>query len=203
MAGELRAGVLLLLIGALVAGCSDDEPQSRQAAAKEPTRTTEPAKERAESPRPPDLRDQGRDLAWLGRLHRWEVNVAADATKVESVSRAVQRGGRGQKALREPLVQLSRCEKNLIRQVGVPAASRYRPGYDLLTEACQTLKGISLQLIQALATDDPPPKGISKDGKRSRILFRRGTSRLEASMRANRSLPLAVEAARRARSSRG
>jgi hypothetical protein len=182
----LRAAVLLLLIGALVAGCSDDEREPGKAAPNEPARTTTPAKDVAASRTPQDLRDQGRDLAWLGRLHRWEANVAADAAQVG----IAQRRGRGQKALRRPLVQLSRCEKNLLRQVGQPAAARYRPGYELLTEACRTLKDISLQIIHALEADDPPPKGITRDSKRSRILFRRGTARLEASMRANRPLPM-------------
>jgi len=179
-----------LLIGALVAGCSDEESQPGKARPKEPARAAEPAKKPAASRRPPDLRDQGRDIAWLGRLHRWEANIAADAAHVGTVSRIVQRGGRNQGALRRPLVQLTRCEKNLLRQVGEPAAARYRAGYDLLAEACRTLKGLSLKMVHALEADDPPPEGISRDSKRSRILFRRGTARLEASMRANRPLPM-------------
>lgn len=179
-----------MLIGVLVAGCSDDESSRSKATPKEPILTTEPAKKPATSRRAPDLRDQGRDIAWLGRLHRWEVNVAADAAQVGTVSRIVQLGGRDKESLRRPLVQLSRCEKNLIRQVGEPAASRYRPGYELLTEACQALKRISLRMIQAVDADDPPPmKAIRRDGARSRALFTRGTARLEASMRANRPLP--------------
>jgi hypothetical protein len=185
-----------LLVGVLVAGCSDGESPRDQATPKEPARTTEPAKEPAKeqsaSRRTPNLRDQGRDIAWLRRLHRWEVNVAADAAQVGTVSRTVRRGGRNKAALRRPLVQLSRCEKNLLRQVGEPAASRYRPGYELLAEACRTLKGVSLKMIHALEADEPPPmKAITRDGMRSRKLFTRGTARLEASMRANRPLPMA------------
>jgi hypothetical protein len=180
-----------LVIGVLVAGCSDDESPRGSATPKEPAPTTEPAKEPAAPRRSPDLRDQGRDIAWLGRLHRWELNLSDDAVRVETVGRIVQRGGRRENALRKPLVQLTRCEKNLLRQVGEPAAARYRPGYDLLAEACRTLKGLSLRMIHSLDADDAPAKGISRDGKRSRILFRRGSGRLEASMRANRPLPTA------------
>jgi hypothetical protein len=181
----------VLLIGALVAGCSEEGSSKGQSTPKEPARPAEPAKEPAASRRPPNLREQGRDIAWLGRLHRWEANLGADAAQVEAVSRVVQRGGRKRGALRRSLVQLTRCEKNLLRQVGEPAASRYRPGYDLLADACRTLKGLSLKLIHALDADESTPKGLSGDGRRSRILFGRGTARLEASMRANRPLPMA------------
>jgi hypothetical protein len=180
-----------LLVGLLVAGCSDEESPHSQVTPKEPTRTTEPAKEPAAPRRSPDLRDQGRDVAWLRRLHRWEVNLTDDAVRVETVGRTVQRGRRNKDALRKPLVQLTRCEKNLLRQVGEPAAARYRPGYDVLADACRTLKGVSLKMINALDADDPPPKGITRESKRSRILFRRGTASLEASMRANRPLSMA------------
>ena len=188
----MRGGLLLLLIGALVAGCSDDESRPRKATPEDAARAAEPATDRAASRRSPDLADQGRDLAWLGRLHRWEVNLTDDALRVGEMSRVVQRGGRGKQALRRPLVQLTRCEKNLLRQVGKPAASRYRPGYDLLAEACRTLKGLSLKMIHALDANEPPPtKEIRRDSARSRTLFTRGTNRLEASMRANRPLPMA------------
>lgn len=179
-----------MLIGALVAGCSDDESRRGEASPRDAARAAEPTKDPSASRRSPDLADQGRDIAWLGRLHRWEVNLSTDAVRVGEVSRIVQRGGRDKDALRRPLVQLTRCEKNLLRQVGVPAASRYRPGYDLLAEACRTLKGLSLKMIHALDAGDPPPKDIDRDSTRSRKLFTRGTSRLEASMRANRPLPM-------------
>jgi hypothetical protein len=144
-----------LVIGALVAGCSDDESPRGGATPKEPepAGTTEPAKDPAAPRRSSDLRDQGRDIAWLKRLHRWELNLSDDAVRVETVDRIVQRGGRGEDALRKPLVQLTRCEKNLLRQVGEPAAARYRPGYDLLAEACGTLKGLSLKMIHSLNGD--------------------------------------------------
>lgn len=182
----MRPALLLLLLGALAAGCSEEKEPEKGAQAKTPVKQQESATRES-----PDLRDQGRDIAWLGRLHRWEVNVTTDAVQVGTMSRIVQRGGRDKDALRRPLVQLTRCEKNLLRQVGEPAAARYRPGYDLLAEACRTLKGLSLSMIQALDADDPPPeKDIRRDSARSRALFTRGTARLEASMRANRPLPM-------------
>jgi hypothetical protein len=182
----VRPALLLLLLGALAVGCSEEKEAEKAAAPKSPPKQQESAKEQL-----PDVPDQGRDIAWLKRLHRWEVNLSQDAVSVGNVSRIVQRGGRDEEALRRPLVQLSRCEKNLIRQVGEPAASRYRPGYDLLAEACRTLKSVSLRLIQALEADEKPPmKDIGRDGARSRKLFTRGTARLEASLRANRPLPM-------------
>jgi len=175
-----------LLLGALAAGCSEDKDAERAAAPKTPPKQQESAKRQSQ-----DVPDQGRDIAWLKRLHRWEVNLSQDAVAVGKVGRIVQLGGRDKEALRRPLVQLSRCEKNLLRVVGEPAAARYRPGYDLLAEACRTLKGVALQMIHSIDADDPPPmKDIDRDGARSRKLFTRGTARLEASMRANRPLPV-------------
>ena len=183
---EVRPALLLLLLGALAAGCSEDKDAEKAAAPKSPPKQQESAKRQSQ-----DVPDQGRDIAWLKRLHRWEINLSQDAVAVGNVGRIVQLGGRDKEALRRPLVQLSRCEKNLLRVVGEPAAARYRPGYDLLAEACRTLKGVALQMIHSIDADDPPPmKDISRDGARSRKLFTRGTARLEASMRANRSLPV-------------
>lgn len=181
----MRPALLLLLLGALAVGCSEDNQARSEPAPNSPAKPHAPVKQKA-----PDLRDQGRDIAWLRRLHRWEVNVSTDAEQVGTVGRIVQRGGRDKNALRRPLVQLSRCEKNLLRQVGEPAASRYRPGYERLTEACRTLKRISLQIIHAVDADETPPnKQIDRESARSRRLFTRGTARLEGSMRANRPLP--------------
>jgi hypothetical protein len=184
----VRLCVLLVLLGAFGAGCSDETASDGQAKAASKT-TTEPAAA-ATKPLSQDLPDQGRDIAWLGRLHRWELNLTQDAARVGAVSQQIGRGNRGKKALRRPLLQLTRCEKNLLRQVRVPAASRYRPGYDLLAEACRTLKGVSLTMIHALEEGDPPPvTEIRRDSARSRRLFTRGTARLEAALRANRPLP--------------
>jgi hypothetical protein len=114
-----------------------------------------------------------------------------DADRVGAVGRQVEDGGRNKAALRRPLLKLSRCEKNLLRQVREPAASRYRPGYELLADSCRALKDISLKLIHAIETNKPPPSGeIRRASVQSRKLFRRGTARLEASLRANRSLPV-------------
>jgi len=182
----VRPVLLLLLATALAAGCSEDKPAEEKSVAKSPAK---PQTTSAATRRSPDLRDQGRDIAWLGRLHRWEVNLARDAVKLGDVGRVVQAGARDKEALRKPLLELTRCEKNLLRVVGEPAATRYRPGYDLLAEACRTLKGLSLELLQAIDADEPPPD-VRRDGARSRKLFTRGTARLEASLRANRPLPM-------------
>jgi hypothetical protein len=179
------AVLLLLLLGALAAGCSEDKPAEEKAVAKSSPKPQPTAAQR----RSPDLRDQGRDIAWLGRLHRWQVNLAQDGVKLGEVGRVVKAGSRDKEALRKPLLQLSRCEKNLLRVVREPAAARYRPGYDLLAEACRTLKGLSLELIHALDAGEALPADTRHDGDRARRLFTRGTARLEASMRANRPLP--------------
>ncbi len=136
---------MLLLLGLLVVGCSDGGGAEGAEAAHGTRASTTRLEQRAEEPPP-----SGRDLAWLGRLHRWEINLREDGAKLGTTSRGVDRGTSSATQVRRLLVKLTRCEKNLLRQVREPHASRYRNGYDLLSDGCQTLKTLSLQLIHAI-----------------------------------------------------
>lgn len=182
----MRPGLVLLLLGVLAAGCSDEKAE-RDAAAADATKTTatQPTRRAEEPPA------SGRDLAWLGRLRRWETNLRRDGAKLEATSRGAERGASSRARVRRSLVKLTRCEKNLLRQVRQPNASRYRTGYELLSEGCRTLKGLSLKLIHALDTRTRAPVAeMRRESRRSMRLFRRGSAALEASLRANRPLDI-------------
>ena len=180
----MRTCLVLLLFGALVAGCSDKSTGENAAQAEAAPASTTHAKRRAEEPPP-----SGRDLAWLGRLHRWETNLARDGTKVAATDRGVRQGTSTRRELRRSLVKLTRCEKNLLRQVREPNATRYRPGYELLADGCRKLKDISFELIESLDRRTPVPQAkVRRDSSESRKLFTRGSATLEGSLRANREL---------------
>jgi hypothetical protein len=178
--------LLLLLFGLPAAGCSDGGGEQAKAAHRTQTSTTL-LERRAEDPPP-----SGRDLAWLGRLHRWETNLRQDGAKLETASRGVRRGASSAAQVRRLLRKLTRCEKNLLRQVREPHASRYRNGYELLSEGCRTMKELSLKLIQAIdGKSRVSLPVIRKESRESRRLFTRGNTTLESSLRANRPLRVA------------
>jgi hypothetical protein len=172
---------MLLLLGVLASGCSAGSDEDSADAAHATNTSTTLLERRAEDPPP-----SGRDLAFLGRLHRWEINLRLDGAKLEATSR------RSPAQVRRLLVELTRCEKNLLRQVREPHASRYRTGYDLLGDGCRTLKGLSLKLIQAIdgKTRVSLPV-IRRESRTSRRQFTRGNRALESSLRANRPLHVA------------
>jgi hypothetical protein len=177
---------VLLLFGVLAAGCSDEGGEGAEAAHGTKTSTTL-LERRAEEPPP-----SGRDLAWLGRVHRWETDLKQYGVKLEATSRSVRRGASSAAQVRRLLIKLTRCEKNLLRQVREPHASRYQNGYELLSDGCRTLKALSLKLIHAVdgRTRVSLP-AIRRESRKSRRLFVRGNAALESSLRANRSLRVA------------
>jgi hypothetical protein len=180
---------VLLLFGVLAAGCSggSDEDSAKPAAGAKTSTTL--LEQRAEDPPP-----SGRDLAFLGRLHRWEINLRQNGAKLETTSRGVGvgRGTSTTAQVRRLLVKLTRCEKNLLRQVREPQASRYRNGYDLLGDGCRTMKALSLKLIRAIdGKTRVSIRVIRRESRKSREEFARGNTALESSLRANR--PLRVD----------
>jgi len=128
---------------------------------------------------------------WLARLHRWETNLSQDALKVESLGRHRGHGRRSRRELRRSLLDLAGCERRLLRQVGEPAAARYRPGYDLLLKGCQATEHIALRLKRAISTGKSLPINVVRaESDKSTRFFRRGSLSLEHSLRANRELPM-------------
>ncbi len=183
--------VVLLLVGALVAGCANGSPDEGADGSPDKGAKGKPATRGApaKANEPDARRDRGRDLAWLGRLHRWELNLEQDGIKVASIGRAVDKGRKRRRELRAPLRDLAGCERRLLRQVGEPAAARYRAGYDLLMLGCQSVKTISLQIIRSIdEREEIPMADIQEESEKSTAYFKRGSAKLEASLRANREL---------------
>ena len=179
----MRACLVLVLFGALVAGCSD-RSTGEDSAAAEPKAKSQPTQQREEEPPA-----RGRDLPWLARLHRWETNLRQDAFTVSSLGEGIDSGRRSPQELRRPLVELTHCERNLIRHVREPDASRYRPGYDLLEEGCRSLKRAAFRMIRALDKRTRVPlAAVRRDSRQSSRLFKRGSTTLEGALRANRPL---------------
>ena len=178
----MRACLVLVLFGALVAGCSD-KSTGEDSAAAEPKAKSQPTQREEEPPA------RGRDLPWLARLYRWEANLRQDAFTVSSLGEGVDSGRRSPQELRRPLVELTHCERNLIRHVREPDASRYRPGYDLLEEGCRSLKRAAFRMIRALDKRTRVPlAAVRRDSRQSSRLFKRGSTTLEGALRANRPL---------------
>jgi hypothetical protein len=177
--------VLLLLAGALAAGCSEDESKGKGRAKAAPAARTEAATRTTPS-RSQDQADDGRDVAWLARLHRWETNLGNDALGVE----AVGHGPGARRKLRRSLLDAG-CERRLLRQVREPDADRYRPGYDFLLDRCQTIEHIALRLNRSIhAGKTVPVAVVRRETTRSTRFFRRGSANLEHSLRANRELQM-------------
>jgi hypothetical protein len=188
--GDVRSSLVLLLFGALVAGCSHGTTGEDAAKAEgNPASTSTSASTTEAARRPEEPPPSGRDLAWLRRLHRWELNLARDGDRVGEIDRGVGAGKNTRAQLRKSLVKLTRCEKNLLRQVREPNASRYRGGFETLAESCRALKRLSFVVIQSLDRHTRVPSSkVSREGDRSRVLFNRGSAALEGALRANRDL---------------
>jgi hypothetical protein len=111
----VRVTPALLVVGALLcAGCAE-EPEAD--ASPKPKRAVKPA---------PDAPQ--RDIAWLGRLGKWEVKFDRDSERVSSTARAVLRGnGRlpaFHRALRPLVNALGACAQrsaSLVRRGTRPA----------------------------------------------------------------------------------
>ncbi len=134
----MKAPAVVLVCAVFAAGCSDDggkEPEA-EATPKPPASTKRPAPKR--------------DIAWLGRLHKWEVAFDRDSRKVSRAARGVLRGSRQPAALRRALRPMADCSTTLQTRVGEPRAPRYAASYELLERAC----GISRRWALAIMDDD-------------------------------------------------
>lgn len=129
-----------MVCAVLAAGCSDDS-------AKEPDAEATPKTKPAASSRRPAPQ---RDIAWLGRLHKWEIAFDRNSRKVSRAARGVLRGSRRPAALRRALRPVADCSQSLHARVGEPRAPRYAASYELLNRACE----ISRRWALALMDDD-------------------------------------------------
>ena len=133
------APAVVLVWAVLAAGCSDDtapEPEA-EAKAKRPASAEHATK---------------RDVAWLGRLHQWEIAFERDSRRVSLAARGVLRGKKGPAALRRALRPLAECGSTLQQTVGEPRAPRYAASYELLERACDISRRWALAIMDEEST---------------------------------------------------
>jgi hypothetical protein len=187
----VRSALLLLTLGAFVAaGCEETREQPAKAApsVKQPLR--------------PET-GSGRDLDWLGRLHRWEVRFDRQTVAATSTLQGVRQGIETQRNLRRALQKIASCERDLRRKVGNPDASRYRPGYEFVVKGCRSRASVARRMIEAIVRRQPlPARYIRTENARGDTFFEQARDELESALRANRTLPIIAKKSSRSRMDR-
>ena len=134
----MRVALTLALLAVAAAGCSDKpSPEPKAAAAA-------PPKQQKREPKKPAPK---RDLAWLARLHKWEVSLVSDYASLRSTAVAVSRREKPRRALRRALRRLAACPQTLRTEVGEPRAPGYSGSYTLLERYCELTRESALGLI--------------------------------------------------------
>ncbi len=174
----MRRTPALLVIGALLcAGCADGGTEEPEAdASPKPKRAVKPA---------PDA--PKRDIAWLGRLRKWEVKFDRDSERVSATARAVLRGDRRLPALHRALRPVVNCPRTLHAKVGEPRAPRYSASYELLERACEISRRWALDLMER---DEPASlRKVRSERNRAEDLFDLAHGDLESSLLVRTALP--------------
>ena len=174
----MRITPALLLVGALLcAGCADGGPEEPEAeASPKPKRAVKPA---------PDAPQ--RDIAWLGRLRKWEVKFDRDTEQVSTSARAVLRGNRRSPAFRRALRPLVNCPRSLRAKVGEPRAPRYSASYEMLKRACEITRRWALDLRER---DEPASlRKLRTERGRAEDLFGLAHGELESTLLVRTPLP--------------
>ena len=178
----MRFVCALALIAVVVPGCSGsrDKTVTRTHAAQRTQHRAHLAVRRT----------KGRDIAWLGRLHRWEMGLATAYDRSGDVYADVRNGTRSRNELREALRPLVHCTESLRRDVRAPKTPPYPPIYKLLERGCKNLERTSLALDHTLGAKR---KQALKELKRSRprveTYFSEAQDEIQWRMLANRTLP--------------
>lgn len=118
-----------------------------------------------------------RDIAWLGRLHRWEVGL----TRHMGASTA---SAAGQQRLQHDLRRVASCRETLRSEVGKARTPRYDSAIRLLTHACKLLRRWALRALDSQSLS----KASDKLGEAS-ALFTLAHDDLEATFLSRRELP--------------
>jgi hypothetical protein len=171
----VRFALTLLLVAAAAAGCSNKEsPEPRAAAAA-------PAKQQKKEPTKPAPK---RDLAWLARLHKWELRLGADYVEVRSAAQAVRRGEKPTRALRRALRRLTTCPRSLRTEVGEPRAPGYGGSYTLIQRYCDMTREAALALIA-----DRSDRAAMRKERRAEEILLLADEDLRTALTAHKDLP--------------
>jgi hypothetical protein len=165
---------MVLLLALAAAGCSDNEsPEPKAAAAA-------PAKQQKQEPAKPPPK---RDLAWLARLHKWELKIGRASDEVMSTAEAVRHGGKKRRALRRAARPVASCTRTLHNKVGEPGPTAYGASYDLFERACGMLEEWAVEVIA-------DPSAMQKE-REAADLAGLADDDLQTSLRAFKELPRA------------
>src|SRR5207247_5573592 len=182
-AGAMRRGCALALAAVVVAGCSGNDPVVTVHAKR-------PHAKRAPAKTSPVKRPHGRDLAWLARLHNWQVGIRAALDRSDAVYDDVVDGTHPKSDLRPALRPLVHCAESLRREVGEPKTPPYPPIYVELQKGCKSLRHAALALAGTLGDRRPQAeKEVKKTTPRIETFFEQADQEIRWTMRANRALP--------------
>jgi hypothetical protein len=135
-------------------------------------------------------RTKGRDLAWLARLHRWEMRLATAYDHSTNVYAGVRSGRRSRHELRAALRPLLHCTESLHRDVREPSTPPYPPIYKLLERGCTNLERTSLALDHTLGAErERAIWELKRSRPRVETYFLEAQDEIQWKMRANRTLP--------------
>jgi hypothetical protein len=168
----VRVALTVLLLALAAAGCSDNESPEPKAAAAAPA--TQPSKEPTKPP-------PKRDLAWLARLHKWELKIGRASDEVMSTAEAVRRGRKTRRALRRAARPVAACTRTLHNKVGEPRPTAYGASYDLFERTCQMLEEWAVEVIA-------DPSAMQKE-REAADLAGLADDDLQTSLRAFKELP--------------
>ena len=173
----MRVALTLVLLALAAAGCSDKQGPEPKAAAPAPA--TQQKKELAKPP-------PKRDLAWLARLHKWEMKIGHASAEVMTTAEAVRREGKTRRALRRSARPITSCTRTLHNKVGEPRPTAYGASYDLFERACGMLEDWALAVIA-----NPSDRSAQQKEREAEDLASLADDDLQTSLRAFKELPRA------------
>jgi hypothetical protein len=172
----VRVALTLLLL-AVAVGCSDKgSPEPKATAAP-------PVKQQKKKPEPAKPAPK-RDIAWLARLHKWEVKLGNDYARVQSTGQSVARKKKSGRALRRALRVVAACPQTLRRKVGEPRAPSYSGTYALLERYCDMTREWALALIA-----DRSDRGAVRKEREAEDIFFLADGELRTVLTSHKDLP--------------
>jgi hypothetical protein len=164
----VRVAPALLAAGALaLAGCSGDGAD--EASADKPPPPKRQSAIGKQQPTQQKSAARKHDVAWLARLHKWELKLDRASRNVAPTAQAVSRGRRPAAALRRALRPLANCNRSLRTQVREPLVTRYESSYALFERACEVMRRLARDALADKSSLSAAK--VRREGQRARDLF--------------------------------
>jgi hypothetical protein len=187
---KMRArATIALLIAVALAGCSGGPAKDRSSEA-EKAKAAKAAE--LEKKRKPAGRSPKENAAWLVRLREWRIGLMRAGVRAGRAAEAIEAGKARPRRLSRRLRPLTDCPRKLREKVGEPGAPRYRRGYELYTEACESISRWALDLQEAASQPDPDLAGLKAREEEVASRFVDAASSLEAMLLVFKQLPTAA-----------